>query len=1049
MSKTSGRVGNQAFLNMRLDAAGRAAKSVAMSSLLESSRARRTYVILCACMFVSGIAGLVYQLVWSRYLALFVGSSGRAQIIVLATFMGGLGAGAYLFGRRADGARSPLRLYALLEVGIGLLGVAYPFFFEPVRDLFLALVRAMGFGAFAMAVAAAITCAITILIPTTLMGGTLPVLGRYLISSPALVGKRIAVLYYVNSLGAVVGTVITGYFLLRTIGLQGAITLAAVLNFVAAAGALMVRAMDGETAFSPAVSDEATAPSASVSDATVTITMVAITLSGAAAFFLEIAWVRMMTLVLGSASNSFALMLAAFISGISIGSFILSFKKSDRGYFAILGWSLVAVGLTTLLTLFGYERLPVLLNQWLTSFERTEANYGWFQLVSFFLCFSVMVVPTIFMGLTLPAASRVASQAIGSVGRKVGGVFAVNTIGSLAGAVIGGFVLLPMIGIRHLIEVAVAMDVILGLMVLLSDVEMRARFVSSWKGALLATVAITGIYLVGVPQWDLRMFTAGTYRTSARIENLEELRDLSSQRNMIYYRDGKDATITVLEDVNQLGTEAKKKVLLINGKPDASTSIDMYTQMMLAHFSMMMHPDPQSVLVVGFGSGVTIGTASLYHPKLAECVELIPEVIEAGENFSAYNHNVLKNPAVNIIIQDAKTHMQVSPHQYDVIISEPTNPWISGVAGLFSKEFMTTAREKLKPGGFYIQWFHSYEIKDESLFSILNTFNEVFPYSILYNQMGTDIAVVGSTTPFKPDFARMETLLAQPDVAADLRKFGIEGLLPVLSMQLAVKNNSPAPYSTIGGTNSDFLPKLEYDAQVGFFLSRGARMLSLLDGRYTAAPISDLWITKYKPSRTPDEEVFERYFRTLQKTSVVNIRLARMWCNLWERYYPESEKLAAAREELKKGETISLEIPEPLPERLRMEFYLYFRNCSFAGVADSTALEAVCKEVIDGHHADTSVALGMLGDVHRDRGDLAGAREYYERALKALSPGATDERPRYRLLLRLADVESMTGDFAAARAAVKPIPRRNDKADSFTYAADIMECRILQREQQQ
>ncbi|MEO8377983.1 MAG: fused MFS/spermidine synthase, partial [Candidatus Sumerlaeota bacterium] len=801
------------------------------------SHPSRTYAVLCGCMFVSGIAGLIYQLVWSRYLSLFVGSSGRAQIIVLATFMGGLGAGSYLFGRRADKTPDSLRLYGLLEIGIAALGICYPLAFDRVRELFIAIVKTMGLSSFGLGVAAAITCAITILIPTILMGGTLPVLGRYLINHPNLVGKRISVLYYVNSLGAVIGTIITGFFLLRWAGLQGTITIAAMLNLVAAAGAFIVRAqsiparvfVEGDHANDRPV--DASARKRAL------ITMVAITLSGTAAFLLEIAWVRMMTLVLGSASNSFALMLAAFISGISLGSFVLSFKKKDEGYFAILGWSLVAVGLTTLLTLFGYERLPLLLNQWLTSFERAEKNYGWFQLISFLICFSVMVIPTVFMGLTLPAASRVVSQSLGSIGRKVGGVFAVNTMGSLMGAIVGGFILLPLIGIRHLIEVAVAIDVTLGLWILFSDAEYRARFATSWKCAALCTTAIAALYVIALPEWDLRIFTSATYRTKSRIQNQDELRRMTSGREILFYRDGKDATITVLSDRSKLGIEEKKKTLLINGKPDASTAIDMYTQMLLAHFPMMLHPDPQNVLVIGFGSGVTIGSVSLYHPKLAECVELIPEVIEAGKEFAPYNHDVLNNPNVNIILQDAKTHLQVSQHQYDVIISEPTNPWISGVAGLFTREFLNTARSKMKPGGIFIQWFHTYEIKDESLFSIINTFNEVFPYNAIFNQMGTDVCIVGSTEPFDPDFVRMERTLARPDVAQDLKKFGIEGVFPILSMQVTAKNRSAAPYSTIGGINSDFFPRLEYDAQVGFFVSHRSSLIYLLDRRYTAPPI--------------------------------------------------------------------------------------------------------------------------------------------------------------------------------------------------------------------
>ncbi len=712
-----------------------------------STLQRARLPILGGCMLASGIAGLVYQVVWSRYLALFLGGSGRAQTIILATFMGGLALGALLLGRRADRTANPLRLYGMLEIGIGFLGLLYPLLFEPTRQLFLAIVRTLGLSPFTLSIAAAVTCAVTILVPTTLMGGTLPVLGRYLIAQSRQVGQRIAVLYYLNSLGAVVGSVLAGFFLTRYFGLHGTMFFAALLNLMVAMCCFAMLALGGDLEPVPDAGSvsAASAPAARTRGpmTAARIALVVIGISGGVSFLYEIAWIRMLTLVLGSSSNSFALMLAAFIFGITLGSYLLSLKSSDGGYFRILGWCLVGIGLTALVSVMGYEHLPVLLNQLQNSFARDANAYGLYQFSTFLLCFGVMVVPTIFMGATVPAASRVVADEVSSLGRKVGGVFAINTCGSLLGALLGGLFLLPVLGIKHLIELAVALNLLLGLWVLHANADRPRWAFLDWKVAAALALLVPALYAIKAPEWNLKVFTAATYRVRERIVDLAELKEIVAVRKIVYYKDGKDASIAVAHDPTPKGIRERSTVLLINGKADASTNIDMYTQMMVAHLPMMIHPDPNKVLVVGFGSGVSIGAVSLYEPEVAECVELIPEVLEAGEHFRQFNHDVLHNPGVNIVLQDAKTHIQVSPIEYDVIINEPTNPWISGVAGLFSIEYLKAAREKLRPGGLFVQWVQAYEIDDETLFSVLNTCNQVFPYSTIQH-LRTDIVIVNS-----------------------------------------------------------------------------------------------------------------------------------------------------------------------------------------------------------------------------------------------------------------------------------------------------------------
>lgn len=1008
---------------------------------------------LYLCFFLSGIAGLTYEIVWSKYLALFMGSTGEAHVIILSTYMGGLALGAWWFGRRADRSPNPLRLYVALELGIGLMGLIYPRLFEPMRALFISVVRTLGLGSGALHLSAILICILTLLPPTILMGGTLPVLGRHMIRSQQSIGQRIASLYYLNSFGAVLGSLLAGFWIIRTVGLEFSLMLAGILNLIVAFSAYLASQLYPEAAEIPQdellLSDTSPLDAARASFDTESrrawtpsrIAIIVIGLSGLASMIYEVAWIRLLALVLGSSSFSFSLMLAAFISGITLGSFLLSFKKSDTGYYRILGWCELAIGLTALVSIFGYQHLPILLNHWRTSLVPSEHTYALFQVVQFSICFMVMVVPTIFMGATVPAASRVVAEGMEGLGRKIGNVFAINTTGTLIGAALAGFAMLPLLGIRHTIEAAVILNVVLGLWVLMSDSTPSSSRLFNKATAWLFALGIPALYLILAPEWDRKVFTAATYRSRVRIESMDHFKKMLKDRKFLYYKDGADATIAVSDDSD--GTRA----LLINGKPDASTTGDMLTQLMVGHLPMLMHPNPENVLIVGLGGGISAGATTLYDSKVLHCVELIPEVVEAAGHFAEYNHDVTHHPVAEIFVQDAKTFLQVTPEKYDVIINQPTNLWISGVAGLFTIEYFNACRERMKPGGFFILWIQAYEMPDATMFSILGTFNEVFPYSTLFNLNGMDVAVVGSLTPFDPDLALMEKRLADPKVAADLSPFGVNGILPILSMQMATKTRTPGPYVAIGGLNSDFHPTLEYEAARGFFIGSDALGLKKLDQRFHSPGRGGLWLDKYSAASVPPESVFKDYLRHIERYKPLNPASIRVWVDLWARYYPESPAMLVARarfrdeNELWRLDTLRDDRLATSSDALVMKSGLlweqYELTRNFVHLPDTTELSAVLNSLL-GVSGQRVTALSGLGELALDARNPQAALDYFREAAQ-LTPA---DSPRQKdIALDIADALLDLNDLDSAAEIIQGINSARLGSD-LAFRHHLLDCRL-------
>ncbi|MBL9127772.1 MAG: fused MFS/spermidine synthase, partial [Verrucomicrobiales bacterium] len=470
-------------------------------------RVRWLYPTAFVCLLLSGVAGLVYQVVWARYLALFLGHTSYAVVAVLVAFMGGLALGNAWLGRYADRMERPLALYAWLEIGIAAYALAFPYYFELCRTAYVALGRGAVPGSpwllaskFGFSFAA-------ILIPTAMMGGTLPVLTRLVTRSLGELRARVAGLYFVNSAGAVIGVIVADFWWVPSWGLESTVMGGAALNAVVGGIALLANGMLEESRVEagtgkgvPARPGSGTegAPESGGDGEVYTaselrLAVIAAGVSGFVAMLYEVVWTRLLGLALGSSTHAFSIMLVTFITGIAAGAWWVGRWRGLRRTFDAFGWAELALGLTLLGSMFFYHLLPYGFVRLGSMVARSPGNHALYQGVQFLLCFSVMFVPALCLGMTLPLASRVATSELARTGRSVGLVFSVNTLGTVLGAALSGLVLLPALGLARSLALGVGLNLAIAVAVLLRRRTGAARGVA-WAspGLALGLVVLAG-----------------------------------------------------------------------------------------------------------------------------------------------------------------------------------------------------------------------------------------------------------------------------------------------------------------------------------------------------------------------------------------------------------------------------------------------------------------------------------------------------------------------------------------------------------------------------
>jgi spermidine synthase len=429
------------------------------------------------------------------------------------------------------------------------------------------------------------------------------------------------------------------------------------------------------------------------------------------------------------------------------------------------------------------------------------------QLIQILVSAGSLLPSTLLIGATFPCAVAVAARATVPVGEQVGRVYAANTLGAIAGTTLAGFVLVPAVGVHAAIKVGMAINLLLA--AVLFAAAPRPMTAWRWGGLGAALAGAAGVFLV--PRWDQQVMTSGAavYATQYLQRGFSET---LRRQELLFYRDGISATVSVLREGPHL-------YLRVNGKTDASTSTDMPTQLMLGHLPLLLHSEPRAVLVIGLGSGITAGAIARYPIARLDVVELEPAVVEASSYFAEANSNVLKNPRLRTVIADGRNFLLTTSEQYDIITSEPSNPWIGGVATLFSVEFFRLARAHLQPGGIMLQWLQGYNLDPADLRMVVRTFRTAFPATSIWNTTRGDFLLLGRAEPTPLDLNQLKARYQMnPGLAPELRQLGIQGWSGGLGYFMLGEEDA-ARFSAGAGLNTDDRLPLEFSAPRALYVS--------------------------------------------------------------------------------------------------------------------------------------------------------------------------------------------------------------------------------------
>lgn len=778
--------------------------------------------------FLSGASALACEIAWLRKLGLVFGNTTHAIAAVLAVFMAGLGLGSFVVGRYSGRWKNPLRAYGVLEIVVGVYAALSSGLFGVLESAYVAVAQSTGAEGPALVAARLAGAFILLFPPTFCMGATLPVLAGHCVRRSDGVGRDIGLLYGLNTLGAVAGTVGAGYFLVPVLGTFGTLMAAAAANLAigAAAIAMAPRSGSGE---SPAPPE----PAASAADAAappvpVWLLPAGLALSGFIALAYEVAWTRALAVVIGSSTFAFTIMLATFLLGLAGGSLLAERVLRRRAARAAdWGWLQVGVALGALATLPLFEKTDLLLMRFVASSLEAPLLHDAFR---FLCCSMLMIVPTLCMGALFPVSVALHSRGASSVGRDVGLLYLCNTGGNLAGSLAAGFLLIPAIGIHRTLLLVAVVGGVAGLAILFMAGGGTARRAALGCAAAAALVAAVVLQRDG---WNrVRMTSLLHYDAAALGEySSEDLLGDCFTSDVVFYREGACSVVSV-------DCREGAYTLRSNGKPDASTRMqDLRTQSLLGHLPMMVHPDARRALVIGFGSGATVNAVLKHGVEAVDCVEIEPAVIEAAPWFASINGNCVDDPRVRIVVNDGRNHMLVEDGQYDVIVSEPSNPWIAGIATLFTTEFYQLAERRLAPGGVLCQWVQSYKMAPEDVRMIVATVQQVFPEVQVWSPNTFDLVLIAAREPVAFDIAAVDRSIdANADLRADLSAVGIRGAGGMLAFHL-LRSGDVAAYAKDARINSDNRLPLEFSAPRHHYQSTvGAVFEGLLAHRSANTP---------------------------------------------------------------------------------------------------------------------------------------------------------------------------------------------------------------------
>src|SRR6266702_5904858 len=715
------------------------------------SNAARAYSLL---FFFSGATGLVYELLWVRILYQAFGSTIQSITTVVAAYMGGLGLGAWLLGRKADRQARPAALYGWLEIAIGAFGLASPFVLSLAHRVYIGAAGALDLGAAASVALRFGLAALVLLVPTTLMGGTLPALTKgFMGVERDRLQTSLGRLYALNTLGAVVGTTLAGFFLIERVGIRSSLYATAALNLSLGAAALAL-------ARPLAPSPPAPPPAARPPDLTRRVALALLAVTAFASLLDEIAWTRVLVMVVGGSTYAFTLVLLVFLRGIGLGSAIVARRGAVRR--AVAADAALAQGITgagaALLLLF-FSALPLYV---ISVFGHVALGAVTRLLLLGVAVGAVVLIPAIGMGLSFPLLTDLAAPRDAARAADVGSAYAVNTLGSIAGAVLTGFVLVVALGTETTLRIGLLINGVAALAlaglaargVAEGSAEHRALRLRVLGAGALASVALGVAF--GAPGWSPGLIDLGPTIYAREPMSAAARQAFFAHRGarQLAFREGRNATVSVWETLSG-------RTLRVNGKVDASDQADMNTEIMLGLAPAAARPDAATALVIGFGSGVTARVlADVPGMRRVRAVEIEPAVLELSRYFAGVNDTVLRRPTVSVVVDDARSALQLERDRFDVIVSEPSNPWVAGVATLYTPEFFHIVRARLADDGVFGQWIQLYQLPLSVVAGIVRNLREVFPHVEVWFSTNVDLIVLASDRPLRYDRRWLDRLFA-------------------------------------------------------------------------------------------------------------------------------------------------------------------------------------------------------------------------------------------------------------------------------------------------
>jgi spermidine synthase len=749
-----------------------------------TSRVSPFFPILLLLFVGSGCAALIYEVVWLQLLQLVIGSSAASLAVLLGTFMGGMCLGSLLLPRLISPDMHPLRVLALLESGTAACALAVLFGMPAIQS---AYIESVGHWIPSL-VLRSLACAICLLPPTMLMGATLPALSRWIEDSPGRASSW-GFLYAGNIAGGVIGSLAAGFWLLRIYDMAIASYVAVCMN-LAVAGVSLVLA---RTAAYDGGEERAAAAPAYLPGAS--RVLAALALSGLCALGAEVVWTRNLSLMLGATVYTFSIILGVFLTGLGIGS-VAGSAIAKREVAQPRLW-LAGCQILQAVTIFWAATLVAKILPYSAANFRSPAS-PWVGFIGDVVrCYTAILPSSMLWGASFPLALAGLAPAKGDSGRLVGEVYAANTVGAIVGSLGFSLIFIPEIGTQHSQQLLIALSVVAAVIV--------------WpKGSLklAAGVAAAALLAWAVPQTSWNLIGFGR-------------KPRPGAWTLLYATEGMNSSIAYSR-YNNVTT-----YFHVSGKVEASAAPqDMRLQRLLGHLPGLLHPNPRSVLVVGFGAGVTAGTF-VVQPGIERItiVEIEPRIPPASAiYFSRENHGVVRDPRTRIIYDDARHFLLTSREKFDIISTDPIHPWVKGIAPLYSIEYFSMVKDHLKSGGFFTQWVPLYESTVEAVQSEFATFFEVFPHGTVWGNLNTDgsgfdVVLLGQEDSLRIDLAALDARLRTPAYAAvmqSLRDVGYNSTEALLATY-AVKADDLRGWLRNAQINRDRNLRLQYLAGLGLY----------------------------------------------------------------------------------------------------------------------------------------------------------------------------------------------------------------------------------------